>query len=1430
MRDFGWERYWVREGNEYFLDWAGYLVDPALDFSPNSGLEADLTNLSENCVILLGEPGMGKTTELEGYRQELEERSNEDGGAVVYVDLSHVGTDVSFKAEVFENSRFAGFVRGEHTLHLLLDSFDECLLRVDVVANLLVDQLSRCPINRLFLRVASRTGHWPRSLEERLRDLWGKGRVGRYTLTPLRRKDVEAAVEAELAGVGEKCLGHFLEEIEELGVVPFAVRPITLVALLDGYKRSGVLPSTKTDVYRSFCLRLCGEVNAARNDTGPTREYTPEQRYAIAQRCAATCLVSNNHGIWTGTEGGSVPSGYVPESILRGGREGATGQTFDVIANSLRETLACGLFTGTDPRREWAHRSFAEFLAAEYLNQKGASPVQVLSLVTNYADPEGRVVPQLRGVVAWLCSMDDSLVDEVLERDPEVLVHSDPSFLTDLVKERVTTYLLTNYPNSPLRLEYIWTPPIPKGLTHPRLEGQVRDFLSREGNPRESILFALELVKRCDLRGLTPDLIDLVLNEDIDGNTRIKAALTLNALTHGRETVLARVERFKHLALDGDQKGGSLDLKGACLKILWPDHISASELFDHLIPPNKIGGVYCTFIGWNLVENLPNSGIGRALQWVRENLETITKTYLFIHLADRILAKALKCTRDGEIFEALAQTICAMIGELRLSSGKWENHQEFQSLLEGDQALRRELLLAVIELLPNEPKELNRLVSFASSCGYKLASYQRDYFFTLISFDDLEWIVDQLRNTPDTGVREKLAHIIRRIFPREEEYMELAYELYREVPILESYFVNWFGPVEIESDLAMGMEKFYQERGDFEPDGQDSGDAPSGPVKPTFEEDVNSLLENCEEGQVGGWVQVYWRMVPRSGPFISNLTRTQTWRSVPEDTRARIVSAAKRYLTEASSEMGGGCVSPRDGGVFNVLHAGLAGYAALRLLLELDPNTLENLPADAWGRLTPSILTFPVDRTLWEEEEEKRDQLLRLAYSRSRDGFFFALSDAIDQGTLDVGIPDIWDEQFGLFLHVKALEDHLDLATREEILEVLLRHDYCLSTKLAFSLITSRDSTTAGNPPLSLRAASALMINSASGGWDAIWPRIRDEMDWGRELFERVAERVTERKHQENRIFSKYTVHQLADLYIWLVDQYPLENASRQDEPVISWRDDILDLLRGRGTFESCEAIRRVMRDRPSVEERARWALVGALELARKEWPAPTPREVLELLRNPQSRLVKSGVQLLEVLGESLDRLTDKLQGRNGHHPMARYLWDHRGGGAFRPVYEVEFSDFVKDHLLDDLPRVLVHREVEIRPGSSPDITVTVSEPSDGRGYRGALTATVEVKCSWHSELKTAMRDQLSDQYLGPTSLKYGLYLVGWFRSSYWDKSDDRKGNNASNFPAIEDLTRFLEEQARELSTGGTTVKSKVVDASLVALHEILYSRARGES
>ncbi len=257
-------------------------------YNPNVLPFENISNIS--CLILLGEPGIGKSRTLEREKKTVEKSIIAEGSQILWRDLRSYGSEDRLIRDLFEDPVFTAWEKGSHQLHIFLDSLDECLLRIETLATLLVDQLQNYPVERLRLRVACRTADWPNILEQGLINLWGEQAVQVYELIPLCRVDVALAAKAN--GLKPEA---FLAEIDNKKVIPLAIKPITLEFLLNTYCEKGQLPATQTELYLEGCRLLCTEVNDSRRASHRTGRLTAEERLRVAAHIAAATIFANRY-------------------------------------------------------------------------------------------------------------------------------------------------------------------------------------------------------------------------------------------------------------------------------------------------------------------------------------------------------------------------------------------------------------------------------------------------------------------------------------------------------------------------------------------------------------------------------------------------------------------------------------------------------------------------------------------------------------------------------------------------------------------------------------------------------------------------------------------------------------------------------------------------------------------------------------------------------------------------------------------------------------------------------------------------------------------------------------------------------------------------------------------------------------------------------
>jgi len=1394
---YDWKRFWCPRTGSINLSDGGYLYDPESEFGRiyNPDVVPFESLASVPCLALLGEPGIGKTHAMQAERKAIDTKIEKEGDQTLWLDLRSYGSEDRLVRNLFETRTFPSWAKGIHRLHLFLDSLDECLLRIDTLSALLVDEFKRYPTERLYLRIACRTADWPKSLEDGLRQLWGDDAVGVYELTPLRRVDVIEATKAN-----DLAPEAFLGEIDRMEVVPLAIKPVTLDFLLNTYRRNGQLPSTQAELYLQGCRLLCEETSESRRDARLMGAFTAGQRMAVAARIAAVTVFANRYAIWTGVDQGDVPEEDTTIEELSGRNESVDGEQFQVTEAAVREALATGLFSSRGPSRMgWAHQTYAEFLTARYLVEHEMTLTQMMSLIVHPGDPDGKIVPQLHEPTAWLAGMVPAVFRAVMGVDPEVLLRSDVA--TAEVRDRASLVetLLGLYDEERLldrdfdiRLRY-------RKLAHPKLGEQLRPYIRDDNRGIIVRRVAIDIAEACELQTLQDDLGDIALDPRQPLPMRVKAAYAVDRI--GDDATKAKL---KPLATGETGDDPDDELKGCSLRALWPAHMTVEELFGVLTPPKRsnLFGVYRMFLSFELVHHLTPADLPTALKWVEHQGPKPQLPDPFEDLMDAIMWQAWEHLESPGVMEAFAK---AALTRLR-------HHDEivggrlappFASELSGDDDKRRRVLEETAPLLSDPEKDSTWLV------------YSRT---PLVMSKDVPWMIERFQAAESREIQLVWVQLIQAAFDwRERSQLDAIFVASQNGPILADAFAWLFKAIELGSPEAQKMKQDWLKRREWQERHQ------GRPLlEPPPAERIAALLDECESGNSAAWWRLNMEMTlePDSTHYWneleSDLTVLPGWKTADAITRVRIVEAAKRYLLDQDPEANSWL------GTDTFHRPAFAGYRALRLLLREAPGFVSTIPDDVWKRWAPIILAYPTPSGIGDEEPHR--ELVKLAYQHSPDEIIQTLMMMIhkeneehDHIFITRKVEYCWDDRLADPLLSKAKDEKLKPECMGCLLGDLLDHQIDEAKAFAESLLPLPPPSSGEGRSRAIVAAHVLMTHAEDAGWSVVWPTIQEDAEFGHEVISAVSHGADRRAAS---IGQRLTEDQLADLYVWLVRQYPhaedpmVEGAHSVGprESVAMWRDSILHHLKERGTDEACEAIRRIARELPELDW-LKWTLLEAQNIARRRtWVPPRPGDVLRMASNDQVRLVQSGHQLLEVLVESLKRLEEKLQGET---PAARFLWDKTNRNVYKPKDENSFSDYVKIHLDEDLTEkgVIVNREVQIHRGERTDIHVDAVTRDPHREAYDSVTAVIEVKGCWNPELNRAMETQLMARYLKNNRCQYGLYLVGWFNCDKWDDTDYRK----QRAPKLskDEGQRQLDDQADKLSQRGTRIRALVINAAL---------------
>lgn len=1002
-------------------------------------------------------------------------------------------------------------------------------------------------------------------------------------------------------------------------------------------------------------------------------------------------------------------------------------------------------------------------------------------------------MPQLHETAAWLAGIDTEVFKRVVDADPQVLLRSDITTADITYRARFVENLLGLFDEEKLLdLDYDLRNRY-SNLSHPRIAEQLRPYITDRTKNAIVRRVAIDVAEACQASTLQDELVAVALDETEAIGTRVNAAYAIVKIGDkgAREALMP-------LALGQAGPDPDNELKGCGFRAVWPDSLSAQNLFFLLTTPRRrsFHGAYARFLSQDLLPHLKPQDLPLALRWVSENVSDHDELSRFGRLASEILSEAWNHLDDPGVTPALAK---ALLSRLRHSDADLA-----EVIANSDDNKRRQILEAVIAELVTVKDKLIWLVYLRAP---------------LVQSDDLPWLVERLKGESSADVKQSLAELINRVFDfTKPGHLDVIIEASKTEPLIAEKFSWHLTPVELHSSEAEQQRDRYLEYQEIlQPRLEKANEGPS----PT--EQIPILLDRFEAGDVDAWWRLNLVMTidPNTGygdELTFDLTKMPGWKTADDLIKSRITQSALQYL-----HTGDPCTETWLG-TNTIYRPAFAGYRALFLLFNLQPDAITKLPSEIWQRWAPIILAYPIDTDT--STDQPHLSLVELAYQRAKQRILQTLDRLIEQENTESGhlfvlriIEKCWDGDLAGTLFAKVSDPQLKPSVMGQMLEALIEHGSDEARQYAESLIAERQQQV--EQERVKIAARILFSNNPLRSWPVLWELLQEDSVLGKGV---IASTVHDFRFDAMK---QVPEESLADLYIWLVQQYPYEEDPQYDgvhwigpdDSAREFRNTILRVLKERGTADAVNAIRKVVQSLSRLEW-LRWTLIEAQSQTRRlTWEPVAPQTLLELVQDQEKRLVQNGEQLLSVLIESLQRLESKLQGET---PAAIDLWNQLDRTTFRPRDENDFANYVKRHLDDDLKGrgIIVNREVEIRRrtgdarGERTDIHVDAVLPRGGEHDYDVITVIIEAKGCWHGELMTAMETQLNGRYLNDNQCQHGLYLVGWFNCEQWDQNDSRYSSRVRQLQKPE-LEQFLESQASSLTSDGMVLRPFVINAAL---------------
>lgn len=1158
-----WRRFWGRFEQPYLED-GGFLVDPegkyGRSLQPNAFALDRLDDAP--CLVLLGEPGIGKSTTLQ---QEVERLSG-SGRAVTFVDLSRVSTLGALQVAIQPALRASSPLS-----FLVLDGLDEGLARNPALASELPLALHGIDRTRTRLRISCRTLEWPAALSSALRAQWGTEAVEIYELLPLRLEDVSHA-----AANHELDADAFVACIREREVVSLAIRPISLRFLLEVYAKDGTLPRSKAHLFDEGTLVLCSEEGTWQRGRG---RGNPDvfRRRAIAARLAALTTFTNSQAIERAT---TPSSGALPTRAVVGGTETTNSATYQVDASALEDVLTgTALFTArTATSFGWSHQSYREFLTAWYLAQHDVGAEVAVSLY--FPSQRSRVPQPLREVAAWHATLVPVVFDLLLERDPEVLLHSDGGATSDQAKAQLTESLLARMANYEATDSAYYARHY-RRLKHPGLAAQLRRYIAdKEANiiVRRS---AMDIAWSCEVVDVTNNLLIVLQDSTEDLYARECAARALGQL--GGEVVL----EFFLRSLDGDfTKDLNDEIRGNILEYLWPAHLDAPSLFEAMPAPKRgdYTGTYQRFID-SLPASLRNEDVACAISWVEHVGDG---DYHLERAEQRIIDLALKNLHRREVLEPLCRLIRASLTS-RLGPWSTSRRGRDEERAELSTADRRRILAELVRTAHSDPH-----------LGFGLMFSKP----ALLAAEDVEWLARSGSSSSSDDIARGYGTLVARL------YQQFGYPT--DVRVLDSVLTvsssafreplkGFLDPVELTSDTAQSLREWWNaSQGALHSEEPEQGDVDD--EKQERWPVIVAYLEKVEAGASDSWISFVSEWTHRHPRSVREVPE---WGGLSPDKRERILSAAIHFLNKATPP---DLVWLDTKGTFP--WASIAARLAFELAHDAGDASLNRISEDGWKQWCASLVgvSFPemsenANRELFQRFNAHAAQEINSAIVRvmRRD------NDDDTAGFVLRELPQPISE--ALQAAILPLLDELKDRGFEDALETLVAGGSTVALARGAREVESSSS------PRAARAARVVLSRRPD-----LWPQVITRMQHDRPFTETLASLLDD-DHPRTPL-DTLNEQRTAELFVTLFRLAPpVPRRGRRGGLVtarhhLSWlRDRMIRKLVDYGTDDAIAALEWVIAQLPDHHE-LRWHLVSAREKhADATWKPLSPSEFWPTIR-----------------------------------------------------------------------------------------------------------------------------------------------------------------------------------------------------------------------
>ncbi|HAT51342.1 MAG: hypothetical protein HQL07_16860 [Nitrospirae bacterium] len=673
---------------------------------------------SEAALVILGEPGMGKST---SFFQAARDEAN---------------------AECLTIRRFLnkGNLDGLNNKILYLDGLDEQRagnVNGNDVLDAIIERLEY--LGQPKFRLSCRTADWFGELDKsNLSDVLSSGSVTVIRLEPLTEAQVQEIVVAQ--GIKGDA---FLEQARQSGIEEWITNPQHLKMVLKVVSKGQAWPETRKELFERACSEFILEHNKTHRTAAP--QPPAEQIILASGLLCALILRADLEGVALDQE--SAEEGFpdltrFPKSDL-----------------PLPEAARTKLFRNPAPERAaYYHRTMAEYLAARFLVHQMANGLPAERVRLLLTTRNGLVPTDLRGLYAWVATLcHEPNISLFLNADPMGLVmFGDPAALSRSRKSDVLDGLAALAEENPWFRGGHWESHPLGRLADPSLQDRFEAILADWRNQPSHMLYTvLDIAHRGKSLPVSRKALLAFLGEH-DAPSSIRARAVAAFVSHCPDSIAdlkaVLVDLDGHAQPDDDQ-----ELRAVLLKVLYPSCLTPEELVGFLPPSMAIFfGAYYMFLAHGVMEKTPDGQLPLLMDALVQNKQRLGRDHeggsVWQSFVGEALARALELQGEQVSVETLYSWLNLGTDEYGftiLHRDSRNHHAQIRCWLDARPGIVKELFMYWMRITPS--------IQLEEKANNLFGCMQLIWPSTPLWFPD--WCLELATKNPDSSISVALFRI-----------------------------------------------------------------------------------------------------------------------------------------------------------------------------------------------------------------------------------------------------------------------------------------------------------------------------------------------------------------------------------------------------------------------------------------------------------------------------------------------------------------------------------------------------------------------------------------------------------------------------------------------------------------------------------------------